>query len=87
MIINATSIGLNEKDKIKLNYKDMGPNKFFYDIIYNPKQTKFLYEAKKYGNIIENGKMMFIYQAHQAFAIWHKILPKIDEETIRILNK
>ena len=23
---------------------------------------------------------MFIYQAHQAFAIWHNVFPKIDEE-------
>ena len=30
---------------------------------------------------------MFIYQAHQAFAIWHNILPKIDEEVEKILNK
>jgi shikimate dehydrogenase len=29
---------------------------------------------------------MFIYQAHQAFAVWHKILPKIDDETIKLLD-
>ena len=47
-------------------------------------ETKFLKEAKKNYHRIENGKMMFIYQAHQAFAIWHKILPKINEETIKL---
>ena len=40
----------------------------------------FLKEAKKLGNKVENGKKMFIYQAHQAFAIWHNVFPKIDEE-------
>ena len=30
---------------------------------------------------------MFIYQAHQAFSIWHKVLPKIDEEVERLLNE
>ena len=29
------------------------------------KQTNFLKKAKASGNITENGKMMFIYQAHQ----------------------
>ena len=29
---------------------------------------------------------MFIYQAHQAFTLWHKIMPKIDEETIKLLD-
>jgi shikimate dehydrogenase len=86
MIINATSLGLNKNDEIKLDYVDIGPNKFFYDVIYNPKQTKFLSTAKHFGNQIENGKMMFIYQAHQAFTLWHKIMPKIDDETIKLLD-
>ena len=86
MIINATSLGLNKNDEIKLDYEDIGSNKFFYDVIYNPKQTKFLSTAKHFGNQIENGKMMFIYQAHQAFTLWHKIMPKIDDETIKLLD-
>ena len=86
MIINATSLGLNKEDEIKLDYAGLGPNKLFYDIIYNPKQTKFLSKAKQFGNQTENGKMMFIYQAHQAFTLWHKVMPKIDEETIKLLD-
>ena len=86
MIVNATSIGLKEDDEIKLDYADIGPNKFFYDVIYNPKQTNFLKKAKMFGNQTENGKMMFIYQAHQAFTIWHKIMPEIDDETIKLLD-
>ena len=86
MIINATSLGLNKEDEIKLDYASLGPNKLFYDVIYNPKQTKFLSKAKQFGNQTENGKMMFIYQAHQAFTLWHKVMPKIDEETIKLLD-
>jgi len=86
MIINATSLGLNKGDEIKLDYAGIGPNKLFYDVIYNPKQTKFLSKAKQFGNQTENGKMMFIYQAHQAFTLWHKVMPKIDEETIKLLD-
>jgi len=86
MIINATSISLKKEDEIKLDYADLGPNKLFYDVVYNPKQTKFLSKAKQFGNQTENGKMMFIYQAHQAFTLWHKVMPKIDEETIKLLD-
>ena len=86
IIINATSLGLNKEDEIKLDYADLGPNKLFYDVIYNPKETKFLSKAKQFGNQTENGKMMFIYQAHQAFTLWHKVMPKIDEETIKLLD-
>ena len=78
MIINATSLGLKNNDEIKLNYADIGPSKLFYDVIYNPSKTNFLSKAKQLGYQIENGKMMFIYQAQLAFKIWHNLLPKVD---------
>ena len=86
MIVNATSIGLNKDDKIELNYNQIGSKKFFYDIIYNPKETNFLKKAKEFGNRTENGKMMFIYQAHQAFTIWHKVMPEIHDEIIKLID-
>jgi shikimate dehydrogenase len=82
MIINATSLGLKNDDQIKLNYAEIGTNKLFYDIIYNPSKTKFLSKAKQFGNQIENGKMMFVYQAQLAFRIWHNVLPKIDNKLL-----
>ncbi len=87
MIINATSLGLNESDEINLDFSKIGENKFFYDIIYNPKETNFLKKAKKLGNITENGKMMFIYQASAAFKIWHGVEPKINKDVLSLLDK
>tara|TARA_B100000959_G_scaffold43461_1_gene43778 strand:+ start:72 stop:875 length:804 start_codon:yes stop_codon:yes gene_type:complete len=86
MIINATSIGLKNEDGIKFDYSAVGPDKFFYDIIYNPKETIFLKRAKLFGNRTENGKMMFIYQALRSFNIWHKIEPLIDENVKKLLD-
>ena len=85
IVINATSVGLN-KENLDLELNKFGNNKFFYDVIYNPSETNFLKNAKLKGNKTENGRMMFIYQAHQSFALWNKVLPKIDEETIKILK-
>jgi len=53
------------------------------DLIYNPKETKFLKMAKE-GNeniIIMNGLEMLYFQAVRAFEIWHEV--KIPEETIK----
>ena len=86
IIINATSIGLKEEDEININYKQISKNKFFYDVIYNPPETNFLKNAKKYGGVTKNGKMMFIYQAQKAFFIWHKVVPEVDNETINLLD-
>ena len=82
VIINATSIGLNEDDEIKLDYANIGSNKLFYDVIYNQNKTNFLLKGEESGNQIENGKMMFIYQAQLAFKIWHNILPKVKDNLL-----
>jgi shikimate dehydrogenase len=86
MIINATSIGLNKDDKINLDFSKAGKNKFFYDVIYNPKETNFLRIGKKMGNETENGKLMFIYQAFTAFKVWHGVEPEINNEVIKLLD-
>ena len=86
VIINATSIGLNKNDEINLDFTKIGTNKLFYDVIYNPKETNFLKTGKKLGNTVENGKLMFIYQAFLAFNLWHEIEPKINNEVIKLLN-
>ncbi len=83
IIINATSVGLNNESLgLNFNVKD----KIFYDVIYNPKETQFLKKAKENGNRVENGKFMFIYQANQSFSIWNKVIPKIDDEVLKILE-
>jgi shikimate dehydrogenase len=91
LIINCTSIGLKNDDNLDLNFKVYKPKFFFkkrlfYDVIYNPSTTNFLKEARKMGNNIENGKMMFIYQAAAAFEAWHGIQPIINSKNEEVLN-
>jgi shikimate dehydrogenase len=87
MIINATSVGLNKGDEINLDFSKIGKNKLFYDVIYNPDQTNFLKIGKKLGNEIENGKLMFIYQAFLAFNLWHGVQPRINNDVIKLLDQ
>ena len=86
MIINATSLGLNINDNLDLDLSKIGKNKFFYDVIYNPKETNFLKKGRDLGNKTENGKNMFIFQAAEAFKIWHNIKPEIDEKVRKLLD-
>ena len=85
VIINATSLGLNN-ESINLDFSKFGDNKLFYDVIYNPVETNFLKEGKKLGNKTENGKLMFVYQAFEAFKLWHGIEPTISGEVLDILK-
>ena len=87
IVINATSLGLNKEDKMSLDFSNVGKNKLFYDVIYNPQETNFLKTGKDLGNITVNGKLMFIYQAFLAFQIWHQIKPEVNEEVSKLLDK
>ena len=85
IIINATSLGL-KNENINLDFSSAGNNKLFYDVIYNPKETDFLKKGRKLGNRVENGKLMFIYQAMEAFKLWHGIEPRVNNEIIKLLE-
>ncbi len=85
VVINATSIGL-KRESINLDFSNVGINKLFYDVIYNPNETDFLKRGKELGNEVENGKLMFVHQAFEAFKLWHGIEPEINNETLRLLD-
>ncbi len=85
MVINATSLGLNN-EKINLNFSSSENDKLFFDVIYNPQETQFLKKGKQLGYKTENGKTMFVYQALEAFKLWHKIEPKVNTDTFKLLD-
>ena len=85
VVINATSLGLNN-ETIDLDFSSLGKDKLFYDVIYNPRETDFLKIGKQLGHQTENGKTMFVYQALEAFKLWHKIEPIVNTNTFKLLN-
>lgn len=71
VLINATSVGLKEKDPQLLDTAMLCPNTLVYDTIYNPPQTRLLIEAKQHGcQRTVNGLSMLLYQGARAFEIW-----------------
>ena len=85
VVINATSLGLNN-ETINLDFSGLGHDKLFYDVIYNPHETHFLKMGKQLGYKTQNGKTMFIYQALEAFKLWHKIEPEVNTDTFKLLD-
>ena len=88
LIINTTSVGLTKDEKLNFDFSDYKNKKdvLFYDLIYNPKETNFLKDARIRGNRTMNGKMMFLWQAHLAFKMWTGVSPTIDEDVIKLLD-
>ena len=85
MIINATSLGLKKEDKINIDFSSIAKNKFFYDVIYNPKETNFLKTGKNLGNNFK-WKINVYLSSSFSFNIWHGIKPDINEEVIKLLD-
>lgn len=73
MIVNATPLGtypnLEETPNIPLD-KVTGEH-LFVDLVYNPKETKFLKNGKENNAVILNGLTMLHQQAEKAWRIWH----------------
>lgn len=72
LFVNATPVGMSKNGAASFNappfdFNAVGKKAFFYDLIYNPRQTQFLYEAESRGHQAENGLGMLIYQAILAF--------------------
>tara|TARA_B100001250_G_scaffold332767_1_gene298281 strand:+ start:997 stop:1713 length:717 start_codon:yes stop_codon:yes gene_type:complete len=72
IIINTTTLGMypDIKSYPKIPYKFLNKNHLVYDLVYNPKKTKFLEKAEKKGCHIINGYQMLKKQANEAWIIW-----------------
>lgn len=74
LVVNTTSVGLKPKDKALLSVTlipKAGPRKkLFYDLIYNPAETKFLKTAKLRGHQTLNGAGMLAAQGAKSLECW-----------------
>tara|TARA_B100001758_G_C18392222_1_gene603621 strand:- start:834 stop:1550 length:717 start_codon:yes stop_codon:yes gene_type:complete len=72
IIINTTTLGMypDIKSYPKIPYEYLNKNHLVYDLVYNPKKTKFLEKAEKQGAHIINGYQMLKKQANEAWTIW-----------------
>ncbi len=72
IVVNATPVGmfpLENKSPVEVGFA-LKKKGIAYDLIYNPKATKFLKLAKNKGAVVENGLWMLIYQALESLKLW-----------------
>ncbi|WP_227004165.1 shikimate dehydrogenase family protein [Salicibibacter halophilus] len=70
LVINTTSLGMNEADALPMDIEDMKRDVYLSDLIYNPLQTRWLEIGQPKAKAIQNGLSMFIEQAALAYEIW-----------------
>ena len=72
LLLNATSVGMapNTEGTIIEDTSLYHPDLIVSDVIYNPRETRFLKEAKEAGCRTFNGMYMLLYQGAYAFELW-----------------
>ena len=73
LIINATPLGMipnTESSPIQPHEVEYLEGKLCYDIVYNPRETTFLKQAKLSGGIPIDGLDMLIHQGAKSFQLW-----------------
>ncbi len=73
LIINTTPLGTypNVAACPPLPYAALTPQHYVYDLVYNPRETLFLRQAREAGAHTKNGFDMLERQAEAAWAIWN----------------
>ena len=78
IIINTTPVGMapfNEETPIDKCY--LRSSMVVYDIVYTPRETRLLREARAAGSRVVYGEEMFIGQAARQFELWTGIVPDL----------
>ena len=87
ILINVSSLGMQGQKDLKFDFSTFNKKINVVDIVYNPENTKFLRDARRYGHKAFTGLDMFVYQAQKAFYIWNKKKPKITNDIYKKLRK
>lgn len=87
ILINVSSLGMQGQKDLKFDFSTFNKKINVVDIVYNPENTKFLRDARRYGHKAFSGLDMFVYQAQKAFYIWNKKKPKITNDIYKKLRK
>lgn len=73
LIVNASSAGLDAPDETPLpgfDFTALAPGALVYDMVYRPRETRLMREARAAGVRAENGLSMLAHQARLAFLAW-----------------
>ncbi len=72
LLVNGTNVGMapHTDRSIIQDPSLFHPDLFVFDVIYNPKETKLLKDAKVAGCKTANGLYMLLYQGAASFKLW-----------------
>lgn len=71
LVVNTTPLGMHPHvDELPIDPELLRAGQLVSDLIYNPRETRFLREAAARGCRVSGGLGMFIHQGAEAFRLW-----------------
>ena len=87
LVVNATSLGMKNRDGSPFNLDLLTHKASVYDLVYSPLETPFLKQAKKLGLPHANGLGMLAAQAALSFELWTGEKEGVREKMLEVLKK
>ena len=78
LVLNTTSLGLNEGDPLPMDLGILDRAGAAVDLVYGPEQTPFVKRAKELGIRASDGKEMLLHQGAVSFERWWDQEPSIE---------
>lgn len=82
ILVNSTSAGMEGKEAVELPLESLKKTAAVYDLVYKPRETRLVKEARRLGHRASGGLSMLLYQGALSFEIWTGI-----EAPIRVMRK
>lgn len=87
LVVNATSCGMGKEDPLPLDLQSLANKACIYDLVYSPRETRFLKLAKTLGFPNANGMGMLAAQAALSFELWTGQKDNIRNRMLEALKK
>lgn len=79
LVINCTSVGMEpDAKRCPIDSDQLRPEQIVYDIVYRPRETVLLRDARRKGCVTVAGIGMLVYQGAASFKHWFGKLPDVS---------
>lgn len=85
LVINASAAGMSGMPKLDVDIRNMVPGGWVYDLVYTPRKTPLLKQARKHGLNTIGGLDMLIAQARPSFKLFYGVDAPTDVDVKSML--
>ena len=85
MLINCSSLGMDNHPKLDLPLTDLPETATVCDIVYRPQKTPLLKDARMRGNPVVQGLPMLLHQGRLGFEYWFGTDPEITKGLYKMM--